>query len=271
MAKWLINAGVDEIGEAFVAGCSGNQIDLVKWLFEYSKHDLTISFTDAFEESCKRGHLAVAKWLYSTGYVDFTKSDIRYDILGDVCENSHLPVAEWLITLPEVNISHRYEIEGYETGSNIFVVMCENGWLDLAKNMHNYLIENKVEIDYHVAFYGAFRSGRIGILDWLYSILEIDLNDILQPNDLIFERSPDDGKLDSFKWLISVAEFPDDHIDTYLPFELAEDAFSLGYRPVSRLMKLYEDYSQRKQLVINETEGHELFGYRYLIKLICDY
>jgi len=273
MTKWLIEAGVDGIGEAFVAGCGGNQIDLVKWLSEYSKFDVIHHYTDAFEESCKQGNLTIAKWLYSTGSIDFINTDMRYDLLNDVCENDHLSVAEWLVTLPEIKISHLYTDDGYETGTSTFFKTCKNGWLDLAKIVHTYLVEKKVDIDYREAFYDAFISGQVSILDWLYSILEINLleDDILHPSDLIFSRHPDDGRLSSFKWLISVVKFPDEQIDTYLPVELAEDAFNLGYRPVDRLMNLYEDYFQRKQAIIKETEGHEIFNYHYLVRMIAEY
>lgn len=273
IAKQMVKKGAGGIGDAFVVSCCGGHMDVVTWLALDGENTVDY-YNDAFKMSCKYGHLDVAKWLYATELVDFSQDYLGIMILGQVCRDRQQHVVEWLITLPEVEVSYWYYGVDCDTGLETFVKMCENGWIDLAKWMHQYLVDHKSNIDYCDAFMSAYLYDQVEVVDWLYSIAgeEIDLH---EDNDRAFKRACLHGNLDILKWLmsvdhfnptpdedfgldqdysyevvewlLSVIKFSDEHVDSYLPLGLAETAFDLGYRPVTRLVKSYEAYIKKKE------------------------
>lgn len=306
VAKWLIDLEEDEAGDAFVSSCCGGNMDIAVWLdSEYKYHISANDYWDAFQSSCEHGCLDIAKWLYSTGRIDLSEKFSGSIVLNKSISNGHLPVAEWLITLPEVTEPQCDEDEGeceniHDVMRDEFVKICENGWVNLAKWVHDYLSKNNVAIDYQTIFRSSCSAGQLEVICWLYSVAGVDKIDIHADDDIAFKESCLLGHLNILKWLtecggefnvthdetfglgmefplhvkkwlISEFEYTDESIDSYLPLELAEDAFEMGYRPVDRLVKSYEDYSRKKQGIIGEMEGHEIFGYRHLVKMMSDY
>lgn len=84
------------ISYAFLSSIKEGQLEIVKWLFEISKLDLTGDKFLYFRTACEYGQLEIAQWLYLCG------SDIRaYDDYAFVRANRghHIKVVKWLLGL----------------------------------------------------------------------------------------------------------------------------------------------------------------------------
>jgi hypothetical protein len=116
LVKWLYNFGDINIHDnneyIFRWCCIQGYLDIAQWIYSLGNVNLFACDSEAFEASCTNGHIHVIKWLYSLGKY---KLDVQYlsSLFDQACRDAQIEVAGWLYLVgANIHLSKdRYFIE----------------------------------------------------------------------------------------------------------------------------------------------------------------
>lgn len=176
----------------FIECCETGKLILVKWfwkIYEKEIKEYDKSFYEAFEQTCKKGHVDIAKWL-----MDISKIDISYKnyyIYKYCYKNGNFEIIKWMYDIIKNNI--------LEINHNILfqIVCCKNN-KDIAEWMIN-TINNNLEPE-EKTIIEICRNENFEMLKWLLEIKKTKFPDDFI-NNVLFNQVCIYGKIDIVEYI----------------------------------------------------------------------